>query len=211
MPSNRPFHQEQIPWTSESLKRSHRRKVYGVGINDAPYNTAKCLYYDKWRTMLRRCYAEEYQERHPNYNGCTVDPRWHYFMAFREWLVQEGFVRGLAIDKDLLVPGNKVYSPETCILVTQSLNNFTTMNKSTRTINLPTGVRKASNSNKYQSMIKVDNQAVCLGTYDTPEEASKVYLNKKSEVALIYSERETNPKIKQALINFSKMVKEYIK
>jgi len=205
------FHMNQTPWTPETRKRSHRSKIYGIGINDAPYNTAGCLYYDKWRTMLRRCYAEEYHVRHPYYIGCTVDPRWHYFMEFRQWLVQEGFVRGLHLDKDLIIPGNKVYSPETCILVPREINVFTTMNKSTTT--LPPGVilNPRKNGKKYIAQIKIFGKQTFLGYYNTVEEAFNAYLKRKSQQAEVLSETVESPKVKKALINFSKRVVEYIK
>jgi len=33
-------------------------------------------------------------------------------------------------------------------------------------------------------MIKVNGKRICLGTYDTPEEASKVYKEARGEIAL---------------------------
>ena len=109
-----------------------KKLQYGVGINDADYVVSWridgqrfcCPFYDRWHGMLRRCYSAAWQSRHPAYIGCSVDKRWHSFVAFREWALSQPQWEGLHLDKDLLVPGNKVYSPETCLFIPQSVNKF---------------------------------------------------------------------------------------
>ena len=67
-----------------------KKLTYGVGVNDAGYAVAKyevigyidgkrkqkrvwgCHYYETWANMLKRCYSEKCQERHPTYQGCSV-------------------------------------------------------------------------------------------------------------------------------------------
>ena len=104
--------------------------VYGVGINDAEYVVVKreevgnvdgkrkrktvwrCPFYKTWSSMLRRCYSTKYQERCPTYMGCSVSEEWHTFSVFRNWMESQDW-QDTQLDKDLLVEGNKVYSPET--------------------------------------------------------------------------------------------------
>ena len=43
-------------------------------------------------------------------------------------------------------------------------------------------VRKRKNGNRYTAFIKINGRQVNLGTYDTPEEANKAYLDKRREI-----------------------------
>ena len=114
--------------------------VYGVGINDADYNVYEygyvngkrslvwsCPFYETWKSMLRRCYSEKFQIRNPTYKGCSVFDDWLIFSNFKRWMEQQDW-QGKQLDKDLLVEGNKVYSPETCVFIDQMVNKFTNAN-----------------------------------------------------------------------------------
>jgi len=102
----------------------HRRStICGIGINDSDYVTKKCKIYKKWRAMFQRCYSDKYQERFPWYKGCSVAKEWHLFSNFKKWMESQDW-EGKALDKDLIKYGNKIYSPETCLLVTRDVNNF---------------------------------------------------------------------------------------
>jgi hypothetical protein len=80
-----------------------------------------------WRNMLKRCYYANDPKGYFS-TGVTVDPRWHCFADFladlptldnfKQWRNKEGY----QLDKDLRVPGCKVYSPETCMFVTEFAN-----------------------------------------------------------------------------------------
>jgi len=103
-------------------------KSYGVGFNSVgkhkiSINSRKSPAYSTWHSMLQRCYEPEYCDRQPAYIGCTVAPEWHDFQVFAEWFYAR-YKKGLALDKDLLVEGNKIYSPNTCVLVSTALNNL---------------------------------------------------------------------------------------
>jgi hypothetical protein len=114
------------------------RKVIGVGINDADYSvtynkidpvtgksvqTGICPFYTKWRNMLIRCYTEKHRARYLTYQGCTVCKEWLLFSNFKEWMESKDWC-GMELDKDLIVLGNKIYSPSTCIFIPQELNKF---------------------------------------------------------------------------------------
>lgn len=100
---------------------TRNRLVCGVGVNDAPFSIgsgmARNKVYAAWNSMLARCYGSDHTQ---GYEGVTVDPRWLSFMTFHDWFVAQG--REGQVDKDLLVPGNKVYSPETCCVVPLYVN-----------------------------------------------------------------------------------------
>lgn len=109
--------------------------VQGVGVNDIPKGSSSYRdennkqvahpFYRKWTNMLKRCYDQNYHQKRPTYLGCTVCDEWKSLSKFKEWFDQQPLERqSWCLDKDLLFTENKVYSPETCILVPQWLNLF---------------------------------------------------------------------------------------
>lgn len=102
-------------------------RVFKVGfIGVGEFNTKdNPLAYDRWRNMLKRCYDPEYHDIKPTYKNCTVCDEWHNFQNFAEWFEgnypKDGELYHL--DKDFLVEGNKLYSPEMCAFITPFKNN----------------------------------------------------------------------------------------
>ena len=187
-----------------------RRVVYTVGINDADYmvnawkngKRYRCPIYIKWTSMLERCYCDKLHKRNPSYVGCTVDERWHSFMAFREWVLAQPEWEGLELDKDLLSFGNKLYGPDTCIFIPAHINTFLIFKQSSNS-GLPIGVAKANN--KYRFGIT----GSCIGirdfkspVYDTAELAAFYYWEKKLEFAKIIADNQSSPVIASALIKY---------
>ena len=82
-------------------------------------------------------------------------------------------MQGWELDKDILIKGNKVYSPETCCFVPQEINCLFTNCKSVRG-KYPIGVTKTVNG-KYKARINKNGDRIDLGLFDTPEEAFQVY------------------------------------
>ena len=65
-------------------------------------------------------------------------------------------------------------------------SNLRIVNKSINRINSSQikgyRVRKRKKGDRYTAFIKINGKQVILGTYDTPEEAQRVYLEKRREV-----------------------------
>lgn len=165
------------------IKNPYHRGVRGVGffgvgpysskLKEDSYKSTK--EYVHWSSMLTRCYTETYQERFPTYIGCSVDEQWHNYQEFAEWCNwQVGFNEGYVLDKDILVKGNKVYSPETCVLVPPELNSLvvTQINPGK---NVPAGISFQTSYQKYIVSCAVDGKNKNLGRYKCPEEAFAVY------------------------------------
>ena len=129
-----------------------------------------------WNGMITRCYNENLRFKHESYKDCHVSEEWRYLSNFKDWCNnQKGFYQdGWHLDKDILVKGNKVYSPETCCFVPPELNCALAGNKSVRGA-LPQGVTYNSTKTRYRTSIKRSNKWESLGTYDTPEEAFYAY------------------------------------
>ncbi len=122
--------------------RKKNKLVQGVGVND--YEEAITVSgkhidsYSCWSRMLKRCYSSKYQSRNPTYAGCSVCGEWLIFSNFKNWYDINYRVE-FELDKDILVEGNKVYSPDTCCFVPQYLNKLLTDRGRTRG-DLPVGV-----------------------------------------------------------------------
>lgn len=170
-----------------SVKNPYDKSVYGVGyIGIGKYNVAKNesddwkTRYSAWRNLIGRVYSEKTGYRHIPYIGCEVCKEWHNYQNFAEWyethMYQVGTER-MHIDKDIIVEGNKIYSPETCIIVPQSINEiFHTDLRKTKDLDLPYTIRRAAN-NRYS----VTYRAKSLGIYDTVEECVDAYMKAKRE------------------------------
>lgn len=107
--------------------------VAGVGyLGDGEYTPKHKEAYSRWKNMIQRCYLDSCRNDNPTYKDCTVAEEWHNFQNFANWFYTQDFKSGYELDKDIKVPGNKIYSPETCLLVTRA-DNTAEMNKRTKT------------------------------------------------------------------------------
>ena len=95
--------------------------VCGVGYVGIGSYASDHFSYKRWNNMLERCYGPGHEVKFPHYIGCTVVPEWHNFQVFAAWF-DDNYVEGYELDKDIKVPGNRVYGPDTCIFVTQAEN-----------------------------------------------------------------------------------------
>lgn len=177
-----------------------RKKVCGVGINDAPYSVTYmdefgamsiCPIYDKWLGMINRCYSG----KNRNYDDCTVVKDWHLFSNFARWMEPQEYI-GLCLDKDIMVPGNKLYSPDTCVFVNKLLN----LQFKSRLSNLPRGVIWQPKRQKFL----VSGSGEHLGRFTNLEDATKVANNHRAEVISTIAEETTDLRLKQALLNHVK-------
>ncbi len=105
-----------------------RKPIYGVGINDSDYVTQpedrklRCPIFDRWHSMIRRCYSENSRIINPAYEMVSVCQDWLVYSNFKVWMESQNW-EGLALDKDIRGDGN-LYSPETCAFVPQQINSF---------------------------------------------------------------------------------------
>lgn len=180
--------------------------IYNVGLNDATYPVCPfvdgvqvwCKFYRTWSHMLTRCYSEKYQERQPTYIGCYVCKEWLIFSNFKKWMEKQDW-KGKSLDKDLLVPDNKCYSPETCIFISRGLNNLLTDSAAKRGL-YPLGVSQNKRTGKFISRLSVDAKRKNLGYFTTPLEAHRAWqLNKMQLIAKIANE-QTDERLKHTLL-----------
>lgn len=173
------------------------RKCGHNGFMDEDRTPENIPYYTKWKSMLARCYGKNSLVNNPTYKGCTVSPEWLVFSNFKSWMETQDW-EGKQLDKDILVKGNKVYSPETCCFVSSKVNLFLIERGNGRGL-YPLGVSWCTEKQKYYSCVNFNKKSKSLGKYFTEEEAHIVWKYAKYRMSLILAERETNIKIKEAL------------
>ena len=201
------------------IKLGTPRLTCGVGINDADYVVQKwetlgyvngkrknklvwdCPFYRVWKSMLKRCYSTKYHERQPTYKGCSVSDEWLRFSNFRGWMECQDF-KDKQLDKDLLIEGNKVYSPETCVFVSGMVNHFAIGRGNDRG-EWPIGVDWHKGTSKFRSMCRnpFTNKKEHLGLFTCEQEAHKAWLKRKLELAYELAAIQTDPRVAEALIN----------
>ena len=109
-----------------------------------------------------------------NLKGCTVDETWHNFQAFAEWYENNYYEipnETMQLDKDILLKGNKVYGPDTCIIVPNSINSLFKHKKGN--IDLPKGVSKIGK--KYRGSYYCNDMKINGPIVETIEEAFDFY------------------------------------
>jgi len=188
---------------------NNRKLIYGIGINDADYitqpvingKTTICPYYRAWANMLKRCYSSSFHGQRPTYIGCTVVKEWHSFMNFRAWMEKQNW-HGKHIDKDIIFPGNKAYSPETCVFVNLAINGLLGDHAAKRG-KYPQGVVLQKQSGKFIATLNMSGKAKYLGYFETPEEASAVYREAKRLHILTIACCEPDIRVKQGLYRHS--------
>lgn len=162
------------------VKDKFNRCVFGVGyFGDGKYNTknSKAIY-NAWHGMIRRCYCDKFLAKNKTYIGCSVSEEFLNFQVFAQWCNQNGFEKGLCVDKDILNPGNKTYSPDTCCIVPGFVNTILTDSHASRG-DLPKGVNYHIQHEKYAARINKNGKSVHIGYFSDPVEASKAYVRER--------------------------------
>lgn len=186
--------------------KTKAKLVFGVGINDADYHIGKkeyidgkykivwmCPFYITWKEMLRRCYDKNLHDRLPSYKDCSVCNEWLYFSKFKSWMETQDW-KEKELDKDIILVGNKFYSPQTCVFVSSRVNLF--IREKRKNNGLPAGVF-LTKSGKYQA----NGNGKFLGYYETAEQAHSVWLAFKLEKAYELAKEQSDERVAKGLID----------
>lgn len=171
---------------NSSIICPYERRFKGVGyLGEGKYkfreNNKETRCYHEWMKMLERGYGKLWKERHPTYKDCYVCEEWHNFQNFAEWYYNNYYSvneERMEIDKDILYKNNKIYSPQTCIIVPQRINILFVKSDKIRG-NYPIGVHKHKNGNYVTQCDFNNSRKRYLGCYSTIEEAFNVYKMEK--------------------------------
>ena len=104
------------------------------------------------------------------------------------------------LDKDILIQNNKVYGPETCLFVTNAINNLL-IDKGASRGEWPIGVCFDKRGGKYVAQCSAEGKNKNLGYYNTPKEASDAYKLFKYELIAETAIQQTEP-LRSALLNY---------
>jgi hypothetical protein len=193
--------------------------VCGVGINDVDYVVQikeelpkvggsrvrkvvwTCPFYQRWLSMLRRCYSKKFITTNTTYAGCTVCSEWLVFSNFRVWMVGQHW-RDKDLDKDLLFQGNKVYSPSTCVFIHRVVNSFI-LDKSNKRGDYLLGCSLDRGKFKAQCGGSTTKGKVHLGYFSTELEAHFAWKKQKHiySCQLAKSEYVVDERVRQVLFH----------
>lgn len=187
--------------------------VYGKGVNDLPYKTQKyenskriwvCPFYDRWTGVLERCYSEAFKIKCPTYQDSLISDRWLKASEFKAWMEDKEW-EGKVLDKDILIPGNKIYSSETCTFVPKEINIAFSTNIKNRDRGLPTGIMFLKSEEKYLAQITRYGKVEKLGRSKDFRELLPIYKKAREDhikdLALKYKD-DIEDKVFQILINY---------
>lgn len=130
----------QGPYTSEHKDKNGKRIIHNE--------------YSIWKNMHER--AGNFDGMHPSYVDVTVCEEWWNYQNFAKWYNDHKYeIKGdfLCLDKDILNPTGRVYSPENCCLVPNTINEVFKDFVNYKRDGLPIGVtrRNDSKSIKYRA------------------------------------------------------------
>lgn len=83
-------------------------------------------WYNMWNGVIKRA-----NQKSGPYRDVDVDYTWLKASNFKAWFDENNYEvtstdhrDAIVIDKDILIPGNRMYSPKTCLLVSSRINGF---------------------------------------------------------------------------------------
>ena len=137
-----------------------------------------------WAHLNNRILNKTTLKLYPTYQGC--ENKFQSFQEFTDWCqIQKGYMNkeGLRfwnLDKDIIVPHNKVYSPETCCFVPPTINKLL-ITPNIKRGDLPIGVSYHKLSGKFQAEVSSGQKARYLGLFTCPLEAHRAWQLAKVE------------------------------
>lgn len=172
-----------------------RAGLYGIGFIEKPVsaygrNGNHQRYISFWRHMFHRCYSQKVHADRPTYQGCSVHQRFHKFEDFLIWAEEQvgNDQQGWELDKDLIVKGNTVYGPETCVFLPPRINKLFMASEASRG-DLPIGVIRRKGSQRFTARCHTGNGRKQIGSFASPAEAFAAYKVFKEEVVKSVAEK----------------------
>ena len=168
-------------WNNGQIKNPYDRTVFGIGYVGVGKHKTKIgskhpPEYCSWQDIIERCHVKERKALHPAYYGISeCCQTWLDYQVFADWYNEHQYNinERIHVDKDLKFPGNKIYSPQHCILLPQSLNAMV--------INVPNkrGLPNGIFYSKGLYIAKYNNEK--LGRFDNLYEAFDVRAKAKED------------------------------
>lgn len=183
---------------SGKIKNPYHPIVFGKGFyGDGPYKalckTGNTLEYGMWVNMLARCYGNHKKLNKPTYIDCHVCEEWLNFQVFAKWLNANPYHnKGYALDKDVLIKGNKIYSPAACALLPRQINSAVIIRKPSLN-GYPVGVTANKGKGMFDVRISKKGKIKSVGTFASISLARSAYIKEKElyvrELAMEFKDR----------------------
>ena len=173
-----------------SIKNPYYPSVCEIGyVGEGKYkpseNGKDTNAYKVWRNMIERCYDPYELNKKPTYIDCYVCEEWHNFQNFAQWYYKNIYNcnnERMHLDKDILIKGNKIYSPKTCCIVPQRINVMFTKRQNCRGKH-PIGVKWHKRDKIFEVRCYDKNcNRQYLGRFDNEIDAFTCYKNYKEKV-----------------------------
>lgn len=171
--------------------RYHPNKYGGIvgDIRPISSNGEPRKEYRAWMNILTRCYNPKLHASKEYYSDCEICKEWKYYWNFYDWVhKQSNFNKWIngdnwAVDKDISIKNNKIYSPTTCFLVPQNVNNLLLKADRIRG-ELPVGVsfRKTDCTYEAQCNDPFEGRYITIGVYISPNKAFIAYKKYKENI-----------------------------
>ncbi|QCQ57941.1 putative DNA binding protein [Rheinheimera phage vB_RspM_Barba22A] len=192
------------------------RLVCGWGVNDYTHTSnnlvnssgnrvkTRCPYYMKWASMIARVKPDYIKYCKPSYVECTICEEWKHLSNFVKWVDEQPNKNWMNyhLDKDLLVLGNKHYSPDTCCFLEPRINTFLERyNPKVRLYLIGARPKKIKGTVFYVYSIKnlFLNKTENLGIFNTEIEAHHAWLNRKHQLACMLADTQDDKRVINAL------------
>lgn len=184
--------------------------VFGCGYNTldevlTSYGGKHTFEHRTWCNMLKRCYSDKESCKNKTYVDKYVCDEWLDYKNFYHWIISYRYREdNWQLDKDLLLKGNKVYSPDTCVFLPSRLNASLLKCDATRG-GLPIGVHFDKARQRYKATCCNEFGKQWQKRFDTVEEAFISYKAEKERVLKALAEEfrsEIDPRAYMALINY---------
>ena len=193
------------------VKNPFDKNVLGIGCignTTTRENNKEKKSYRMWLEMMTRCYGNRKVTTN-SYNDVIICDEWHIFENFENWFLENYYninEERMTVDKDILIKGNRIYSPTNCLIVTQYINSlFASVNFN----KIRCGTCFIKNYNMYKASCKrIDSKNSFIGYYENIEDAHNAYIITKREVIRQIADKYKQEykqfpnKVYQAMINY---------
>lgn len=187
-----------------TIKNPYYRKLFGKGyFGVGPYKSKlgpgsqgypNTKEYMAWINMLSRCYYDKYTFRTTGnkvYDDAEVCDEWLNFQTFAKWFTEKYMYTQLkekgikvALDKDILGEGSKLYSPETCSLVPVEINAALIGCSKVMVGKHSVNPRLLKNGTYSINLISFDKKTIIVSGLKSKEECLNEYMKQKKLILI---------------------------
>lgn len=143
--------------------------------------------YQTWFAILKRTHQQHYALSEPRYAATKLHPEWYTLSNYMQWYDTHNPDKSLAVDKDLM--GLDTYGPDTCVTITQNLNNALQITGNNN--GYPTGV-KLTPSGTYSATLR-KYYATSSKNFAEEKLAANWYKSEKAKYLIELALAEPNP------------------